>query len=224
MHVSAERAERNPPVVKKWYVQESDHDRRQRGVAHANTLPVKWQQYNREKFHRDSQPKCDSGSCAPAASQRGEGYQQQQHSDNIDVTAACYLNREQWVPGIRQNPVRSLPTTTQHIQQNENNRQIANYKCYFHRKDRLMNCCYGAEEKLSARWIWARYIRIVQRAGFGCVQPAERRVAGNDNIRVIAEPLHAAIPNISMNVIIYARGEPKTFNVPQPPQAQPNHH
>jgi hypothetical protein len=65
-----------------------------------------------------------------------------------------------------------------------------------------MNRCYGAEEKLSARWIWARQIRVVQRAGLGCVQRAERRIAGNDNIRVVAEPLHAAIPNVSVNIII----------------------
>ena len=89
------------------------------------------------------------------------------------------------------------------IEQNEDDREIANHKCYFQRKYRFMNRCYGAEEKLSARWIWARQIRVVQRAGLGCVQPGERRVAGNNNIRVIAEPLHAAIPNISMNVIIW---------------------
>ncbi len=65
-----------------------------------------------------------------------------------------------------------------------------------------MHRCYGAEEKLSARWIWARYIRVVQRAGLECVQRSERGVAGNDDIRVKAEPLHVAIPNISMNVII----------------------
>jgi hypothetical protein len=34
------------------------------------------------------------------------------------------------------------------------------------------------------------------------VQAGKRRVAGNDDIRVIAEPLHAAIPNISMNVVV----------------------
>ena len=36
------------------------------------------------------------------------------------------------------------------------------------------------------------------------MQFAERRVAGNDEIGVIAEPLYATIPNISMNVIIRA--------------------
>src|ERR1700674_3640849 len=128
------------------------------------------------------------------------------------MTAAGYLNRQQRVPGISQNPVRSFATTSQYIEQNENDRQIANYKCYFQRKDRLMNRGYGAEEKLGARWIWGRYIRVVQRAGFECVQRAERRVAGNDNIRVIAEPLHPAVPKISMNVIIGARGQPKKFN------------
>src|SRR6266853_2497409 len=105
--------------------------------------------------------------------------------------------------------MRSLSATTQDIEQNENDRQIANYKCYFQRKDRLMNRGYGAEEKLGARWIRARHIRVIQRAGFGCVQSDERRIAGNDNIRVIAEPLHAAIPNISTNVIIGARRHAK---------------
>src|ERR1700674_655995 len=138
------------------------------------------------------------------------------------MTAAGYLNRQQRVPGISQNPVRSFATTTQYIEQNENDRKVANYKCYFQRKDRLMNRGYGAEEKLSARWIWARYLRVIQRAGFGCVQRAESRVAGNDNIRVIAESLHAAIPNISMNVIIGARRHPKKCNAPHSSQDEPN--
>ena len=37
------------------------------------------------------------------------------------------------------------------------------------------------------------------------MQPGERRVAGNEDIRVIAESLHTAIPNISMNVIVWPR-------------------
>src|SRR6202040_3938204 len=120
------------------------------------------------------------------------------------MATARHLNRQQWVPGISQNPVRSLPTTTQYIEQNENDREIANYKCYFQRKDRLMDPCYCAEEELSTSRIWAGYIWVVQRAGLGCVQPEERRVAGNDNIWVIAEVLYAAVPKISMNVIVYA--------------------
>jgi len=90
----------------------------------------------------------------------------------------------------------------QDTEQKENNCQVANHECYSQRKDRLMNPCYGPEEKLSARWIRAGYIGVVQRAGLGCVQPAERRIVGNDNIGVIAEPLYAAIPNISTNIII----------------------
>jgi hypothetical protein len=34
------------------------------------------------------------------------------------------------------------------------------------------------------------------------VQPAEGRIARNENIRVIAEPLQAAVPKVSMNVIV----------------------
>jgi hypothetical protein len=40
------------------------------------------------------------------------------------------------------------------------------------------------------------------------------RIARNHKIRVVAEPLQAAIPNIAMNVIIVARWQPKKFNVP----------
>ncbi len=68
-----------------------------------------------------------------------------------------------------------------------------------------MNRRYAAEEKLSACRIWARDLWVVQRAGFGCVQAGERRIAGNQNVRVVAEPLHAAIPNIAMNIVIQTR-------------------
>jgi hypothetical protein len=46
------------------------------------------------------------------------------------------------------------------------------------------------------------------------MQPLSGGIAGNDKIRVVAKPLQAAIPNISMNIIIGARGSPKKFNVP----------
>src|ERR1700693_6600875 len=98
--------------------------------------------------------------------------------------------------------MRFLSATTQYVEQNENDRQIAKYKCEFQPKDRLMNRRDSAEEKLSSCWIWARYIRVVQCTGLGCLQPGERRIAGNNDIRVITEPLHAAIPKITMNVII----------------------
>ena len=53
------------------------------------------------------------------------------------------------------------------------------------------------------------------------MQPLSGRIAGNDNIRVVAEPLQAAVPNISMNIIIGARGQPKKFNVPHSSQDEP---
>jgi hypothetical protein len=54
------------------------------------------------------------------------------------------------------------------------------------------------------------------------MQPPSGGIAGNDNIRVVAEPLQAAIPNISMDIIIGARGHPKKFNVPHSSQDEPN--
>jgi hypothetical protein len=48
-------------------------------------------------------------------------------------------------------------------------------------------------------------------------------VAGNDKIGVIAEPLQAAIPNISMDITICAYGIPKKLNVPHSRQEEPNH-
>ena len=41
LHVSSERADRNPPVVEKWYVEKSDHGCRQRAVAYTNTSSSK---------------------------------------------------------------------------------------------------------------------------------------------------------------------------------------
>ena len=54
------------------------------------------------------------------------------------------------------------------------------------------------------------------------MQPLNGRIAGNDKIGVVAEPLQAAIPNIAMNIIIGARGQPKKFNVPHSSQDEPN--
>src|SRR5215469_11205905 len=61
---------------------------------------------------------------------------------------------------------------------------------------------YNAEHKLGSRRIWAWQVRIVQRTSLRCVQPAEGRIARNEDIRVMAESLQAAVPNVSMNVII----------------------
>src|ERR1700732_2280711 len=54
------------------------------------------------------------------------------------------------------------------------------------------------------------------------MQPFSGKTAGNDNIGVVAEPLQAAIPNISMDIIIGARRQPKKFNVPHSSQDEPN--
>jgi len=59
-------------------------------------------------------------------------------------------------------------------------------------------------------------------AGFGSMKPISSRIAGDDNIWVVAEPLQAAVPNISMNIVIGARGEPEKFNVPHSSQDEPN--
>ena len=39
-------------------------------------------------------------------------------------------------------------------------------------------------------------------------------VAGNDDVRVVPEPLQSAIPDIPVNIIIGACGHSKKFNVP----------
>jgi hypothetical protein len=54
------------------------------------------------------------------------------------------------------------------------------------------------------------------------MQPLSGGIAGNDKIGVVAKPLQAAIPNISMNIIIGARGHPKKFDVPHSSQDEPN--
>ena len=54
------------------------------------------------------------------------------------------------------------------------------------------------------------------------MQPFNGRITGNDNVGVVAEPLQAAIPKISMNIIIGARGQPKKFDVPHGSQDEPN--
>jgi hypothetical protein len=53
------------------------------------------------------------------------------------------------------------------------------------------------------------------------MQPPHGRIAGNDNVGVVAEPLQAAIPNITMDIIIDARRHPKKFNLPHSSQDEP---
>jgi hypothetical protein len=54
------------------------------------------------------------------------------------------------------------------------------------------------------------------------MQPLNSGIARNDEIRVVAEPLQAAIPNIAMNIIVGARAHTKKFNVPHGSQDEPN--
>src|SRR5882757_7516403 len=56
------------------------------------------------------------------------------------------------------------------------------------------------------------------------MQPFHGGIAGNDDIRVVAEPLQAAIPNISMNIVVVARWQPKKLDVPHGSQDEPNDH
>jgi hypothetical protein len=53
------------------------------------------------------------------------------------------------------------------------------------------------------------------------MEPLSGRIAGNDKIGIVAEPLQAAIPNISMNIIVDARGCSKKFNVPHGGEDEP---
>jgi len=69
------------------------------------------------------------------------------------------------------------------------------------------------KEELRARRIWARYVRLFSVRVSGVCNPRAQG-AGNDNIRVIAEPLHMAIPNISMNVIIRSRRHQYKWKTP----------
>jgi hypothetical protein len=72
------------------------------------------------------------------------------------VAASRNLYGQQWIPGERQDQVRSVLAKTQHIEQHENDCELANYKRYFQRKGGLLNRGYDAEKKLRSWWIWAR--------------------------------------------------------------------
>ena len=111
---------------------------------------------------------------------------------------------------------------SQKIQQNESKSELAKYKSDFQSSDRLMNRGYDAEKKLRPWRIWTRQIGIVQRACFRGMQASRGRIAGNDNVGIVAKPLHASIPDIAMNVIISARGQPKKCNVPHRGQEESN--
>jgi hypothetical protein len=146
--------------------------------------------------------------------ERSDRYHQQQRTNNVDVAASRNFNRQQWIPGERQNQMRASSANSQYAEQHENNSELTEYKCYFQCKSRFVNRGYSAEEELRPGWIWTRQIRIVQVARFRGVQFANGGIAGNDKVRVEAEALQAAIPDISMNVVVCSWWEPKKFNVP----------
>src|SRR6516162_4117434 len=54
------------------------------------------------------------------------------------------------------------------------------------------------------------------------MQFAKGGIAGDDQIRVISEPLHTAIPNITMNVVIWARRHPEELNMAQSCKRKPD--
>src|SRR6266849_598113 len=56
------------------------------------------------------------------------------------------------------------------------------------------------------------------------MQIFDGRIVGNNKIGVVAEPLHAAIPNIAMDIIVGTRGHPKKFNVPHRSQDETDDH
>ena len=88
LHVSAERADGNPPVVQEWHIQESDRGRRQRRIVNANPFPVEGQKYDRQKLHCYSQSKSDGRSRTPSAHERRERHQEQERANDVDVTAS----------------------------------------------------------------------------------------------------------------------------------------
>ncbi len=115
----------------------------------------------------------------------------------------------------------ALPCTAQYIEQYENHRQIAKHECDFERQDGFVNRGHDAEEKLRARWIGTWQVRMVQRAGFGCLQTGESRIAGNDQIGVVAEPLHTAIPKIAMNIVVCAGWQAEKLDMPDGSENKP---
>jgi hypothetical protein len=54
------------------------------------------------------------------------------------------------------------------------------------------------------------------------MQPLSGTITGNDKVGVVAKPLQASVPNISMNIVINTSRHPKKFNVPKSSQEEPN--
>jgi hypothetical protein len=54
------------------------------------------------------------------------------------------------------------------------------------------------------------------------MQRIGRRIAGNDEIWVVAKPLQVAIPDIAINILLGTGGNAKESNVPYRCQNEPN--
>jgi hypothetical protein len=50
------------------------------------------------------------------------------------------------------------------------------------------------------------------------MEPFHGRIAGNDKIGIVAEPLEASVPNIAMDIVIGGGGQAKKLNVPDSSQ------
>src|SRR5690349_3529492 len=113
-----------------------------------------------------------------------------------------------------------LSGASQDIEQHKNNREIAKYKCNFQRECRFVNRSYGAEKELGSCRIWAWHLWIIQCTRLGCVQTDKCRVVWNYDVGVIAEALHAAVPQVSMNVVVQTRWHAQELNMPQSGQGK----
>src|SRR3954468_16886882 len=130
------------------------------------------------------------------------------------MTAAGNFNRQQWMPRKGEHPMLRLPGMTQNVEQQKYDRQIAKYKRNFERERGFVNRCHEAKKELCARRIRTGQVGIVQAASLGSVEAGERWITGNNQIRVVAEPLEASIPDIAMNIVIRACGHHKKCTVP----------
>jgi len=138
------------------------------------------------------------------------------------MAAARHVRGQEWMPGVGEDPVHALSAPVQEMEQHDDDRHIASYECKFERPDRLVNRGDRSEEELGACRIRTWDTRIVQRARLGRMQRVERGVAGDEDVRVIAEPLDAAVPEISMNVVVRPRRHPEKRKPPYRGQHEPD--
>jgi len=145
-HIRTQRADRNAAVIKKWQVQGSDHGCRQRSVANANPLPVERQEYGRKKFHcyQRAQARRPLWPAIAAPTQR--------RTRPAVTRQQCLCDRFQplqWpTAGSRRTPEPgAFPScTSQDIEQDENNCELANHERYFQCKGGLLNRGHRAEK------------------------------------------------------------------------------